>query len=197
MSARTHDAEKCAYVVGKDGLARWPDVHAGAWLGLLQAYRQLIRDLDTALESRHGLSLSGLELLGRLATADERSLRLTALAEQTRLSLSRVSRIADALEQRGLVERHACAEDARAINLWLTDAGLQLTREAQASHFADVQRRFFDQLDAGELRMLANVFARLAPQAAPSAQSKVETHARPGKTTRSRRHKSHSTGLFE
>ena len=95
----------CAYVVGDDGLARWSDTHAEAWIGLLETHKRLTRALEAELEAEHGLSLSGLELMGRLAAADGRILRLSQLAELTGLSLSRVSRIMDVLEERKLVER--------------------------------------------------------------------------------------------
>jgi DNA-binding MarR family transcriptional regulator len=160
------DPAACPYVVGDDGLARWSALHAGAWLGLLQAYRHLTRELDAQLGTAYGLSLSGLELLGRLATCEEHRMRLSVLAGDTGLSLSRVSRLVDALERRGLVQRQPCPEDARATNAWLTDAGLQLTRKAQAAHIHAVQRCFFDHLDSEELRVLATVFARLVRPAA-------------------------------
>ena len=49
----------------------------------------------------------------------------------------------------------------------MTEAGLQLAREAQASHFASVQTCFFDQLTPDELATLSRVFARLgSPPAA-------------------------------
>ena len=108
--------------------------------------------------------MSAVELLGRLAAADERRLRLSRLAADTGLSLSRVSRIVDTLEARALVERRPCPSDARAINAHLTDAGLMLAREAQATHFADVQRRFFDHLEADEVALLARLFSRFAPR---------------------------------
>jgi DNA-binding MarR family transcriptional regulator len=158
----------CAYVVGDDGLASWSDTHADAWIGLLETHKQLTRTLDAELEARHGLSLSGLELLGRLAASEGRQLRLSTLAREAGLSLSRVSRIVDTLQARALVRREPCAEDARAVEAHLTDGGLELARAAQASHFASVQRRFFDTLDAGELEVLAAVFGRLAPRAAAS-----------------------------
>src|SRR5437588_13131829 len=91
----------CAYVLGEDGLARWSDVHADAWIGLLETHKRLVRGLDAQLEAEHGLTLSGLEALGRLASAPERSLRLSDLADQCGLSLSRISRIIDALQARG------------------------------------------------------------------------------------------------
>jgi DNA-binding MarR family transcriptional regulator len=157
-----------AYSVGDDGVAVWSDRHAEAWIGLLETHKQLTRSLDAELESRYGLSLSGLELLGRLAAADGRCLRLSALAAEAGLSLSRVSRIAVMLERRGLIERKPCAEDARAVEAYLTADGLTLMREAQARHFAAVKRQFFDRLRDGELEALANAFGRLAPRAAAS-----------------------------
>ena len=124
----------------QDGVAEWSERHADAWIGLLETHKQLTRALDAELESRYGLSLSGLELLARLAAAPDRCLRLSALAAQAGLSLSRVSRIAVTLETRGLIERTPCDEDARAVEAHLTPAGLTLMREAQETHFASVQR---------------------------------------------------------
>jgi DNA-binding MarR family transcriptional regulator len=158
----------CAFVLGDDGLATWSDTHADAWIGMLETHKRLTRALDAELEAQHGLSLSGLECLGRLAAAEERAMRLSALAAATGLSLSRISRIVDALEGRKLVERRSCADDARAVEAHLTPAGLELVRSAQGSHFAAVQERFFAQLSADEIETLATVFGRFAPRAAAS-----------------------------
>jgi DNA-binding MarR family transcriptional regulator len=156
----------CAFVIGDDGLSRWSDTHSEAWIGLLETHKQLTRALDAELEATHGIGLSALELLGRLAAAEGRRLRLSTLASEIGLSLSRVSRVADALQARGLLERRPCPGDARAINAHLTDAGLTIVREAQRTHFASVQERFFDQLSRAELETLAGVFSRFAPRAA-------------------------------
>src|SRR4051795_13600812 len=126
------DATACAFVLGDDGLASWTDTHADAWIGLLETHKRLTRALEAELEAEHGVSLSGLECLGRLAAADQRAMRLSALAAATGLSLSRVSRIIDTLEGRKLVERQSCADDARAVEAHLTGAGLELVRAAQA-----------------------------------------------------------------
>lgn len=161
----------CVYVVGDDGLSHWPRVAADAWIGLLQTQRQLTRQLDAELEARHGLSLSALELLGRLAASPQHCVRLSSLAEQINLSLSRVSRIIDALQARELVERQPCPRDARAINAQLTPAGLDLVRDAQRTHFDGVQRRFFDRVSPEEVLTLAEVFNRFAPGAARSCSA--------------------------
>ena len=164
-------ATSCAYVVGDDGLARWSQTHADAWIGLLETHKKLTRALEAELEAEHGLSLSSLELMGRLAASEDRTLRLSLLAERTGLSLSRVSRIMDALEARGLVERRLCRFDGRARNAWLTDAGLELLRAAQATHFAGVQRRFFDRLEPQEVAGLAATFGLFAPDAADACSA--------------------------
>src|SRR3954453_20945270 len=158
----------CSYVVGDDGLATWGDRHKDAWIGLLETHKRLTRALDAELEAEHGLTLSGVECLGRLAASDRRAMRPTALANPTGLSLSRISRIVDTLEARALVERRSSAEDARAVEAHLTADGLQLVRQAQSSHFASVQERFFEQLSGEELAVLARVFGRFVPRDAGS-----------------------------
>ena len=161
-----HPAQACAFVVGDDGISRWSDMHATAWVGLLETHKRLTRALDAELEAAHGIGLSALELLGRLAAAGERRMGLSTLALETGLSLSRVSRLVDTLERRGLAERQRCPQDSRAVNAHLTEAGLQLVREAQATHFRGVQERFFDSLEPAELTTFAEVFGRFAPRAA-------------------------------
>jgi DNA-binding MarR family transcriptional regulator len=152
----------CPVVIDEHGLSAWSPTHSDAWIGLLEAHKALTRELDAELERAHGLSISSLELLSRLAVAEERSLRLSVLADRTGLSLSRVSRIVDVFEERKLVQRRPCPVDGRAKNACLTDAGLELLRTAQETHFAGVQQRFFDRLQPREIATLATVFARFS-----------------------------------
>jgi DNA-binding MarR family transcriptional regulator len=156
-----------AYFLGEDGLVRWSENHAEAWVRFLEAHKRLTRALDAELDRRHGVTLSAAEVLGRLAATEDRCMRLSKLATATGLSLSRISRIVDSLVARGLVMRKTRQDDARAVEAHLTGAGLQLAREAQASHLASVQACFFDQLTSDELATLSRVFARLgSPPAA-------------------------------
>lgn len=159
-------AAKPCFDVGQDGLASWSEPHAQAWIGLLETHKRLTRELDAELEAEHGLTLSALEALHRLGVAEGHSLRLSALANGCGLSLSRISRIIDALEARGLVERRAVDTDARAVEGHLTEAGLELVRRAHATHFASVQRLFFERLSDREVALLADVFSRFVPPGA-------------------------------
>jgi DNA-binding MarR family transcriptional regulator len=136
----------------------WSSTYADAWIGLLETHKRLTRELDAELEAKHGLNISSFELLSRLANAEKRTLGLTTLANEAGLSLSRVSRILDTLESRGLVERQLSAEDTRAKNAWLTTQGLRLKRSAEATFFAGVERLFFDRVTDEDLVTLARVF---------------------------------------
>jgi DNA-binding MarR family transcriptional regulator len=166
----TTDTTLACQIAGSDGAAEWHPTYADSWIGFLQTHRQLTRELDARLEAQHGVTLSELELLARLNAAPERWLRLSALAGQTGLSLSRVSRIVDALEARGFIERRPCESDARAINAHLTPAGAEGLKSAELTHRAAVQSSFFDHLSCSEVETLASVFARFAPGAAAACQ---------------------------
>jgi DNA-binding MarR family transcriptional regulator len=144
----------------------WSAPEADAWIGLLETHKQLTRALDAELAAAHGLGLSTLELLGRLAAAGDAWPRLSELAAQTGLSLSRVSRHMDALQRRGLVQRRRCATDSRAVEAHLTEAGAEVARAAEAAHAHAIRERFFAQMSEEEIATLATVFRRFAPRAA-------------------------------
>jgi DNA-binding MarR family transcriptional regulator len=155
----------------RDRVTGWSPDEADAWIGLLECHKQLTRALDAELDAKHGLGLSTLELLGRLAGAGGRWPRLSELAAETGLSLSRVSRHMDALERRGLVQRRRCETDSRAVEAHLTEAGVALQRAAEADHAAAVRARFLDQVGEEELAALATVFRRFAPRAAAACDA--------------------------
>ena len=147
-------------------MASWSDTQTSAWIGLLETHKALTRALDAELEAAHGVGLSAVEALGRLAAAPAGCLRLSQLASECGLSVSRISRLVDVLERRGLVQRRPSPSDGRSTDAHLTERGMAVARAAQATHFASVQRRFFDQLGEGEVATLAAVFGRFAPRAA-------------------------------
>ena len=143
----------------------WSDPQTQVWVGLLETHKRLTRELSAELEREHGLGLSAFELLGRLSGSEKGVLGLTELAERTGLSLSRVSRIVDNLEERGLVRRVACENDARAKNAHLTRKGRTLLAAARETHLAGVQERFFDHIEPDELEAMGAAFKRLSPEA--------------------------------
>ena len=125
--------KRTAFTMGCAVEREWTADQLAAWSGFVGAAARIGRAHDDELEAKHGLSISMIGLLGRLAVIDEQTSRLTDLATVLGLSLARVSRIVDVLERRGLVERVRCPFDARSVNARLTSTGLTVAREAQAT----------------------------------------------------------------
>lgn len=139
-----------------------------AWFGLLNAYTELTRALDACLGAKHGLTLNAYELLSRLGQADEGHLRMSELAGVSQLSLSRVSRVVDALQGRGLIERRSCDVDSRVVHAQITDPGRALLAEAQDTFFSTVEARFLGRLSCDEVALLGDVFGRLVAAGPPT-----------------------------
>ena len=145
----------------EDGLKYLPPHREAAWLGLLKAHAELTRALDAALHSRHGLSLSAYEVLSRLAHAEQCSLRMSQLAERTQLSLSRVSRVIDHLQDRGFVERRSCDTDSRVVYAVISPEGKRQIAEAQETFFEIIEDRFLGKLSCEEVGVLGTIFGRM------------------------------------
>ena len=101
------------------------------WRELLARHQDLTCALDRALQAGHSLGMSEYEVLERLAELPERSAKVATIAKSVHLSQSALSRVIGRLELAGLVERHMCSEDRRAVNVRLTEEGLQRQTEAK------------------------------------------------------------------
>lgn len=99
------------------------------WRQLLARHADVGCALDRELQ-QHGLGMSEYEVLERLAELPERSAKVQTIAKSVHLSQSALSRVIGRLETSGLVERHMCQEDRRAINVRLTAEGLVKQAEA-------------------------------------------------------------------
>lgn len=152
---------RARYMMGEHPDLEWPQDHALAWEGLLEVARRLRRDAEALLECNCGLSISMLGILGRLLDTPDHTLRQTDLADAMDLSVSRISRVIDLLVKRGMVGRHACPSDGRAVHVRLTENGFERAVAAQKTTFEFVQQTFTDQLDDAEIEVLARVFSRL------------------------------------
>jgi DNA-binding MarR family transcriptional regulator len=132
-----------------------------AWRGYLTSHASILRELDAELVAEHGMTTRDYEVLLFLAQADGRHLPMSALAERTMLTRSGITRLVDGLVGSGLIERHACLNDARVSYAQLTDAGYETLRRASRSHVAGVRRLFVERFSEDELVILAELLSRL------------------------------------
>jgi DNA-binding MarR family transcriptional regulator len=132
-----------------------------AWRGYLTSHAAILRALDAELVAKHGMTTRDYEVLLYLAQADGRHLPMSALAERTMLTRSGITRLVDGLVGSGLIERHACVNDARVSYAQLTDVGYETLRNASRSHVAGVRRLFVERFSEEELKTLAELLSRL------------------------------------
>lgn len=106
-----------------------------------------------------GLTLSQYGLLELLA--DRQSARVQELAGHAGITPSTATRILDALERRGVVERIRSDEDRRAVAVSLTIAGRQLVY-AEQEWLRGRQRTFYAALPGAEQELAPDLLFRLA-----------------------------------
>ena len=99
-------------------------------VGTCTSHAAILRALDAELVAEHGLTTRDYEVLLFLAQAEGHHLPMSALAERTMLTRSGITRLVDGLVDSGLIERHACLNDARVSYAQLTDDGYEKLRKA-------------------------------------------------------------------
>ena len=144
---------------------RWLDhLEEEAWVGFLRTQARLMTQLDRELREEHGLSLADYDVMATLSAEPEHQLRPTDLADRVVISPSTLSRRLDSMEQRGLVERRRCREDARGVHVALTGEGFKALQKAAPSHVDGVRRHFIDRLSRSQLEALAGIGPEPASQ---------------------------------
>ncbi|MDG6105834.1 MarR family transcriptional regulator [Dactylosporangium aurantiacum] len=119
----------------------------------------------TRTGAEHDLSLTQLRVLGILR---DRRLQVTELAAYLGLDKSTMSGLIDRAERRGLLARDKNPDDRRAVDVYMTDAGQQLT----ARLHEQIQRALtpmIDRLDAAQQRRLIELLD--AASAVPSSRA--------------------------
>ncbi|MFE7414993.1 MarR family winged helix-turn-helix transcriptional regulator [Streptomyces laurentii] len=110
---------------------------ASGWGALSLLHGRIEAHVERALQSGHGLSAreySLLDVLSRQHDGDGGHLQMKQVADAVVLSQSATTRLVTRLEDRGLLSRYLCPTDRRGIYTNVTDAGLELLREARPTN---------------------------------------------------------------
>jgi DNA-binding MarR family transcriptional regulator len=146
------------------------DEHAAPWLssGELDSWMAVVRlmtrlpwAIDTQLQRDADLSMVEYMALAMLSEAPEWTLRMSALAEHTSTSLSRLSHMVKRLESRGYVRREPDPADGRFTNAILLPAGMAKLESAAPAHVAYVRHLVVDNLSGERLRRLGQDAERI------------------------------------
>jgi DNA-binding MarR family transcriptional regulator len=138
----------------REGLTR---TELMAWVRLASVVELLPGVLDGQLRRDADLMHFEYFVLAMLSEAPKRTLRMSELAAQTSATPPRLSHVVKRLEERGLVERSPCPEDARATNARLTSAGWRKVRDAAPGHSDAVQDNVISAMTSIQVRQLIDI----------------------------------------
>ncbi|MCW2941297.1 MAG: MarR family transcriptional regulator [Actinomycetia bacterium] len=131
-----------------------------AFYGLVWAGNTLTARVGQALMRRHDLTLSWFEVLLWLSDQDS-PVSVSGLGACTMLSRSQVSRVLDAMQDRGLITRTPSPSDARSVAVALTPAGRELFTDADATRRESLAEVFTGRLGTDDLTALIRVWQKL------------------------------------
>jgi DNA-binding MarR family transcriptional regulator len=132
-----------------------------SWLAVARLMTWLPWSIDQQLQRDSHLAMVEYHVLAMLSERPDRTMRMSALAEVTNASLSRLSRVVTRLENRGFVRREVDATDGRFTNAILTDSGYQALVAAAPGHAKHVRQLVIDALSAEQLRRLGRDAERI------------------------------------
>ena len=132
-----------------------------AWRMFLQVHTVLTQQLDRALQDRAGMPLSWYDILVHIGEAPHSRIRSRELEDRVFVSQSTVSRLAAKMEQAGLVTRTVPADDRRAVEIELTDAGGRSLRRARETAIEVIRRRFVTALHGDDAEHLLRILQTL------------------------------------
>jgi DNA-binding MarR family transcriptional regulator len=140
---------------GEQPPVKWlTSAEVDSWLSLVRLLTWLPWSIDQQLRRDSNLGMVEYQVLAMLAESPGRTMRMSALAEVTNASLSRLSHLFKRLEQRGLARREPDPADGRFTNAILTEQGFKALADAAPRHVAHVRSLVIDVLSPEQLRRL-------------------------------------------
>jgi DNA-binding MarR family transcriptional regulator len=128
-----------------------------AWRAYIQSTKVLFDALDRQLQRDADMPHTYYEILVALSESDDRSMRMSKLAQRTFSSRSRLSHAVARLEERGWVRREDCPTDRRGQIARLTDVGFSALAAAAPGHVTAVRDYMIDVLTEDQLQHLTAI----------------------------------------
>lgn len=146
-----------------------------AWRAFLAATHVLFDELDRELQRDAGIPHTYYEILVRLSESDNRTLRMSELADRASYSRSRLSHAVARLESLGWVRRAEFPGDRRGQMAELTDEGFAALAAAAPGHVEAVRTMLFDPLTPAQVEQLRAISEAVVSAAGCTAALLGET----------------------
>lgn len=143
------------------------DEEVDVWRAFSLMRRQLDLTLERRLQADAGISSADFAVLVALQEEPSRRLRAGRIADLIGWEKSRVSHQLKRMEQRDLISRQECGDDARGVWIQLTAEGSRAVLAALRDHSDAIRENFFTLLTAEEQEILRNVSYRVLDRINP------------------------------
>jgi DNA-binding MarR family transcriptional regulator len=128
-----------------------------AWRGFVALRIGLVGHLARQLAQDSGITEAEFEVLVVVSEAPGQRIRSRDLGKALNWERSRLSHQITRMEERGMVAREQCENDARGFDVLLTKAGLKAIQAAAPKHLEAVRHCFIDLLTPAQMKALSNI----------------------------------------
>ena len=128
-----------------------------AWRGFVALRIGLVGHLARQLSQDSGITEAEFEVLVVVSEAPGQRIRSRDLGKALNWERSRLSHQITRMEERGMVAREQCENDARGFDVVLTRAGLKAIQAAAPKHLEAVRHCFIDLLSPAQMKTLTSI----------------------------------------
>lgn len=155
--------------------AQTTPVEMELWRSFYVMRRQLELTLERRLQADAGISSADYEILIALHNSPSQRLRAGQIGDLIGWEKSRVSHQITRMEQRDLLKREECGDDARGVWIALTADGKRAVLGAERDRRDAVRQYFFDVLTDDEKATLSEISRKVLDTIKPPICDEVET----------------------
>ena len=132
-----------------------------AWTGIVRGFTHVNRTLAGRIEQETGLAPPDFFVLSRLWRSPDPAVPLSTLGRELAFSSGGFTKVADRLQQAGLIVRQPSPSDRRVTNAVLTPAGRATAEQALAVYCAALRELVLRHLGTDGLRGMVGQMSRL------------------------------------
>jgi DNA-binding MarR family transcriptional regulator len=150
------------------------DPRARAWAVLLTAHASLLEVMEKRLAAAGLPPLAWYDVLWELEKSNSGRLRMNELADRVVLSRSNITRLADRMEDAGLIARERCADDRRGAYCALSAAGRAMRQKMWPAYAREIESLWSAHLTRTEGRVIGEALGRVVRAARARGEASTQ-----------------------
>jgi DNA-binding MarR family transcriptional regulator len=140
--------------------ARVPEPHLSAWRGVLNMYAAVVGAVEEALAEAGLPPLAWYDVLWAIRRAPRRRIRMAELAASLTVSRGGLTKLADRLEEAGLIRREPAEDDGRGLYAVLTAPGEQMLKRMWPVYARVLRKMFVAPIREDEAVVISEALSR-------------------------------------